>query len=134
MGIYYLGNLGVGLVLGPLLGGILTESWGWRSAQWFLACYGGTILTLIMFCLPETSPRQTVITIGLEKSHSTSEGTRAEPPATTTATKRFNLEITWEILIGLLVTGFVAVGALRWYGAGWREGKASILSISIARI
>ena len=34
----------------------------------------------------------------------------------------------------MLVTGFVAVGALRWYGAGWREGKASILSISIARI
>ena len=100
MGIYYLGNLGVGLVLGPLLGGILTESWGWRSTQWFLACYGGTILTLIIFCLPETSPRQTVITIGLEKSHSTSEGTRAKPPATTTATKRFNLEITRQILIG----------------------------------
>lgn len=37
MGICYLGNLGVGLILGPLLGGILTETWGWRATQWFLA-------------------------------------------------------------------------------------------------
>ena len=35
MGIVYLGNLGVGLVLGPLLGGVLTETWEWRATQWF---------------------------------------------------------------------------------------------------
>ena len=99
MGIYYLGNLGVGLVLGPLLGGVLTETWGWRSTQWFLACYGGIILILIVFCLPETSPRHTVITIGLEKTRSNSESTGNEPP-TTDKTTRFNAGIVRDILIG----------------------------------
>ena len=134
MGIYYLGNLGVGLVLGPLLGGALTETWGWRSTQWFLACYGGIILILIIFCLPETSPRQTVITIGLEKSPSNSEGTRAEPPATTpTTTKRFNLDITREIFIG----PFHALAYLRFpaitvtiYIASITFGVLGLLNIS----
>lgn len=98
MGIYYLGNLGVGLVLGPLLGGILTQTWGWRSTQWFLATYGGIVLFLILFGLPETSPRQTLITVRLdEKSRPDSESNASEPPPPPT---RSFLTVLRDILIG----------------------------------
>ena len=97
LGIYYLGNMGVGLVLGPLLGGVLTEMWGWRATQWFMAAYGGVVLILILFGLPETSPKQAIITVRLEKSRSNSQPTGNEltPP-----TNRFNRGIFGEILIG----------------------------------
>ena len=98
MGIYYLGNLGVGLVLGPLLGGVLTETWGWRATQWFLATYGGIILVLIVLGLPETSPRQAVITVRLdEKSRPSSQSSESEPTPSPT---RFNLEAITDVLIG----------------------------------
>ncbi|KAI9813249.1 MAG: hypothetical protein M1827_004191 [Pycnora praestabilis] len=53
MGIFYLGPL-CGPLLAPIIGGALAQKFGWRSTQWFLAIYGGVILTLIFFCLPET--------------------------------------------------------------------------------
>ena len=31
MGIFYLGALAIGALLGPLLGGLLTQAWGWRA-------------------------------------------------------------------------------------------------------
>ncbi len=110
MGIYYLGNLGVGLVLGPLLGGVLTESWGWRATQWFLAIYGGVVLVLVIFSLPETSPRQTVITVRLDKqeiSRSDSKIAGNDQPALllpppSPPTARFNPRVVGDILIAPL--------------------------------
>ena len=99
MGIYYLGNLGVGLVLGPLLGGILTETWGWRSTQWFLATYGGIILIFIVLSVPETSPRKTVITVALEKPRNDSESTESEPTPPPPS-RRFNPGVVGNILVG----------------------------------
>ncbi|KAF6233261.1 hypothetical protein HO173_008551 [Letharia columbiana] len=130
MGIYYLGNLGVGLVLGPLLGGILTETWGWRATQWFLAIYGGVVLVLIIFNLPETSPRQTVITVRLERSRSNSQSTENEPAPPIT---RFNPGVVGDILIG----PFHALEYLRFpaititiYIASIAFGTTGLLNIS----
>ena len=53
MGIFYLGPL-LGPLLGPIIGGALSQDLGWRSTMWFLTGYGGIILVLIIFCLPET--------------------------------------------------------------------------------
>ncbi|KAL9128178.1 MAG: hypothetical protein Q9175_007582, partial [Cornicularia normoerica] len=109
IGIYYLGNLGVGLILGPLLGGILTEAWGWRATQWFLAIYGGVVLILIIFSLPETSPRQTVITVRLQKPRTNSQNTGNEPippnsqntgNKASPLTTRFHQGVVGDILIG----------------------------------
>lgn len=109
IGIYYLGNLGVGLILGPLLGGILTEAWGWRATQWFLAIYGGVVLILIIFSMPETSPRQTVITVRLQKPRTNSQNTGNEPippnsqntdNKASPLTTRFNQGVVGDILIG----------------------------------
>ncbi|KAI9798728.1 MAG: hypothetical protein M1825_005010 [Sarcosagium campestre] len=53
MGIFYLGPL-CGPLLAPIIGGALAEKWGWRATMWFLVIWGGVLLVLILFCLPET--------------------------------------------------------------------------------
>jgi MFS family permease len=56
MGVFYLGPL-CGPGLAPIIGGALTEGFGWRSTLWFLVIFGGVLLFLILFCLPETLAR-----------------------------------------------------------------------------
>jgi multidrug resistance protein len=53
MGIFFLGPL-CGPGIAPVIGGGLTQGFGWRSTQWFLCIFGGVQLLLILFCLPET--------------------------------------------------------------------------------
>ena len=53
MGIFYLGPL-AGPLISPVIGGALTQAFGWRSTQWFQAIFGlGTLIGIIL-CLPET--------------------------------------------------------------------------------
>lgn len=60
MGIFYLGPL-LGPLLAPIIGGVLSQAWGWRSTQWFQVIYGGVLLIILTFCLPETlTERRTV--------------------------------------------------------------------------
>lgn len=56
MGIFYLGPL-LGPLLAPIIGGVLSQAWDWRSTQWFQVIYGGILLTVLTFCLPETLAR-----------------------------------------------------------------------------
>ncbi|KAH8667161.1 major facilitator superfamily domain-containing protein [Ilyonectria robusta] len=53
MSIFYLGPLAGPLFL-PLVGGALTEKFGWRSTIWFLTGFGILVLVLILLALPET--------------------------------------------------------------------------------
>jgi multidrug resistance protein len=53
MGIFYLGPL-MGPLFAPILGGVLAQKLGWRSTQWALATYGGFLLVILIFALPET--------------------------------------------------------------------------------
>ncbi|KAL9086637.1 MAG: hypothetical protein Q9159_004046 [Coniocarpon cinnabarinum] len=53
MGLFYLGPL-MGPLLAPIIGGGLTDAFGWRSTQWFQAAYGVLIFLLILCFLPET--------------------------------------------------------------------------------
>ena len=53
MGVFYLGPL-MGPLLAPIIGGVLAEKLGWRSAQWALGVYGGVLLIMLFFALPET--------------------------------------------------------------------------------
>ncbi|KAK3685448.1 major facilitator superfamily domain-containing protein [Podospora appendiculata] len=53
MGFFYLGPL-IGPLFSPIIGGALSQGFGWRATMWFLAIYGGVTLLLIIFCLPET--------------------------------------------------------------------------------
>ncbi len=53
MGIFYLGPL-MGPLLAPIIGGYLAQALGWRSTMWFLVIYGGILVVVLTFCLPET--------------------------------------------------------------------------------
>ena len=58
MGVFMLGPL-CGPGIAPIIGGALTEAFGWRSIQWYLTIFGGAVLILVLFCLPETLRRKT---------------------------------------------------------------------------
>jgi multidrug resistance protein len=62
MGIFYLGPL-LGPLLAPIIGGALSEVWRWRSTQWFQAIYGGILLIVLTFCLPETLAKRTPVVV-----------------------------------------------------------------------
>lgn len=128
MGVFYLGALAVGTLLGPLIGGLLTQTWGWRATQWFLAIYGGVVLLLITFCLPETSPRTMVCTIGLENT----SFEKALPPTPSVPRSRT------RSLAKVLIEPFCVVTYLRFaaitttiYIASITFGTLGLLSISI---
>lgn len=53
MGYFYLGPL-MGPLLAPIIGGALTEAFGWRSTVWFLTAYGAVVFVFVLFCIPET--------------------------------------------------------------------------------
>lgn len=53
MGIFYLGPL-TGPLFAPIIGGSLAQKFGWRSTMWFLTIYGGVMLLMLFFILPET--------------------------------------------------------------------------------
>ncbi|KAL9054022.1 MAG: hypothetical protein Q9162_004428 [Coniocarpon cinnabarinum] len=60
MGIFYLGPL-CGPLLSPIIGGGLTDGFGWRSTQWFQMIYGGMTLLLIILGLPETHKTSNIV-------------------------------------------------------------------------
>ncbi|KAI0872656.1 major facilitator superfamily domain-containing protein [Hypoxylon argillaceum] len=53
MGIFQAGLLAP-VAVGPVIGGALAASLGWRSIFWFLAIYGGIFLIILILSLPET--------------------------------------------------------------------------------
>lgn len=56
MGVFYMGPL-CGPGVAPIIGGALAHALGWRSTLWALVIFGGVMLLLIFFCLPETLKR-----------------------------------------------------------------------------
>ncbi|KAI5956804.1 hypothetical protein KGF54_000421 [Candida jiufengensis] len=53
MGWYYLGPL-MGPFLAPILGGAVSQAWGWRATQWLLMIFACCNLISMTFLLPET--------------------------------------------------------------------------------
>ena len=53
MGIFYLGPL-CGPLFAPIIGGALTQGFGWRATQWFLVIFGSIVLCGLTLFLPET--------------------------------------------------------------------------------
>jgi len=68
MGIFYLGPL-CGPMFAPIVAGGLTEALGWRSTQWFLVIFGGLVLVALIFVMPETLRKHTVIQEPIQETH-----------------------------------------------------------------
>ena len=66
MGIFYLGPL-AGPLISPIVGGVLAQNLGWRSALWFITIFGVCVWILILFCLPETLRRRKPIAAEAER-------------------------------------------------------------------
>ncbi|ATY58654.1 MFS multidrug resistance transporter, putative [Cordyceps militaris CM01] len=56
MSMFYLGPL-LGPLFAPIIGGALSQAFGWKSTMWFLAIYGGVIVIMLTLLLPETLAR-----------------------------------------------------------------------------
>lgn len=106
MGMFYLGPL-CGPLLAPILGGVLAQELGWRSTQWAMVIYGGILVVLIVFCLPETLPsrrnlsaeaeveaEQDLGIIDEKKVDATDNPTQPKPTTTTTTTTTSNTTTT----------------------------------------
>ncbi|KAI0972578.1 major facilitator superfamily domain-containing protein [Xylaria arbuscula] len=53
MGVFQ-GGLLAPVAVGPIIGGALAASFGWRSVFWFLTIYAGAFLVVLTLALPET--------------------------------------------------------------------------------
>lgn len=78
MSVFYLGPL-VGPLFLPLVGGALTQAFGWRSIMWFLTAHGALVLALIVVALPETLTVR-IVSSQPARSHIAST-TEKQPPS-----------------------------------------------------
>ncbi|KAF1972762.1 MFS general substrate transporter [Bimuria novae-zelandiae CBS 107.79] len=85
MGMFYLGPL-CGPLFAPIIGGVLAQTLGWRSTQWFLAIYGGLTLLMILFAMPETLRRKESNPAPVPQP--SSETTTARPELTRVSTRQ----------------------------------------------
>ncbi|KAA8631403.1 hypothetical protein SMACR_08385 [Sordaria macrospora] len=130
MGIFYLGPL-IGPLFSPIIGGALSQGFGWRSTMWFLAIHGGCILILITFALPETlTVRKAPPTPPAEdnelKRVSTRQSVAKHSKRAATITKRFIIEPLEVLLYLRYPPVLVSV-----YSAAIAFGALFILNISI---
>ncbi|KAG0702538.1 vacuolar DHA amino acid exporter [Suillus ampliporus] len=61
MGVYYSAPL-LGPSLGPIVGGALTQGFGWRAVFWFLVIWGGLIFSAFFFLFKDTFRKERSMT------------------------------------------------------------------------
>jgi multidrug resistance protein len=79
MGMFYLGPL-CGPLIAPILGGVLAQNLGWRSAQWFLAIFAVILWILIVFLLPETLKSRKSLAAAAEQEAADNTATTPSSP------------------------------------------------------
>lgn len=77
MGMFYLGPL-CGPLFAPIIGGVLAQTLGWRSTQWFLAIYGAVTLIVIIFAMPETLRKKQTASVTAQQSTIETNGARPD--------------------------------------------------------
>ncbi|KAK4164804.1 hypothetical protein QBC43DRAFT_43018 [Cladorrhinum sp. PSN259] len=135
MGIFYLGPL-IGPLCSPIIGGALSLDFGWRSTMWFLSIYGGVMLLMIFFCLPETlAKRKPVPVPAALPVHSTRPSNELTRVASSAAVSVKNAAWTlkrffWDPLTVLAYLRYPPV-LVSVYSASIAFGSLFVLNISI---
>lgn len=137
MGIYYLGPL-LGPLLAPIVGGVLTQAWGWRSTQWFQTIFGGIVLLLIIFCLPETLSRRVAKANAPQVSTGETDGQASLSRVSTRRSVQQKTKKLGAVLKQCVVDPLYVIGYLRFppvlitvYLASITFGTLYVLNISI---
>ena len=135
MGIYYLGPL-MGPLFAPIIGGVLGEKLGWRSTLWALVIYGGALLVVLFFGLPETLKARQPASSEAAGENEASGPTLARTSSRQVAKQRTKTGIQWlkrgflDPLKILLYLRFPAVAVTVYYAA-ITFGCLYLLNISI---
>lgn len=142
MGIFQAGLL-VPVAVGPVIGGALAESLGWRSIFWFLAIYSGVFLILLLVLLPETL-RSLVVNGSMVPSNfltkyplnfyqklSKIEWDHDAPPTPLAARKNIDIFGPFRILINRFTTPIIIFLAI--YYAVWQMSITAMSSLFESR-
>jgi len=137
MGIFYLGPL-IGPLFAPIIGGALAQGFGWRSTMWFLVIYGGLIIIMIVFCLPETLARKKPITPPADSAEAAADTTNTLTRTSTVRSVRDTAKKTSMIFKRCIVDPLGILLYLRFpavimavYSASIAFGSLFVLNISI---
>lgn len=126
MGFFQAGLL-VPVAIGPVIGGVLAGSLGWRSVFWFLAIYSAVFLLALVLLLPETLrslvangsrlPSSLVIKLPLEWYQKTTKIPYSADESAPATRKRIDLTGPFRILIrkqAIFLLIFLAVHYAVW--------------------
>ncbi|KAH8807941.1 major facilitator superfamily domain-containing protein [Xylogone sp. PMI_703] len=137
MGIFYLGPL-LGSLLAPIIGGVLTETWGWRSTQWFLVISGGFILILIISFLPETLSKRVAQANTLGIFHEEMDGQKPSSRVFTRKSVQQKTKKLSAVLKQCIIEPLYVIGYLRFpvilvtvFVASIAFGTLYVLNISV---
>lgn len=138
MGIFQAGLL-VPVAVGPIIGGALAGSLGWRSIFWFLAIYSGIFLVALLMLLPETlrsivangsrTMRSPVFKYPLavyQKTSKTQWDRKAEQPQ---PTSKKHVDITGPFRILFDRSAFPIITFLAIYYAVWQMSITAMSSL-----
>lgn len=138
MGTFFLGPM-LGPLLAPIIGGAVAEKWGWRSTQWFQTIYGGVLLILLLFCLPETLARRAPVVEELADGNITTHRPSLAPLPTSPSI-RHRMKRSVVILKKSIVDPLKILGYLRFpavsvtvYIGSITFGSLYILNIAIQK-
>ncbi|KAI1336732.1 major facilitator superfamily domain-containing protein [Xylariaceae sp. FL0016] len=141
MGWFYIGPL-AGPLVAPIVGGALTQPFGWRSSLYFLTAYGAVIFVLLLFGVPETLPRarqmEAAVSVAAPDYSASSQDVEHGQPLSQTTTRRSQVQVAhaWfkrlivEPLAVLRFMKYKAISFVVFYAAV-TFGTLYVLNISI---
>ncbi|PTD04788.1 MFS antiporter QDR2 [Fusarium culmorum] len=138
MGIFQAGLL-VPVAVGPIIGGALAGSLGWRSIFWFLVIYNGIFLLCLILLLPETlrsivgngsqTPKQVIAKYPLRFYQKTTRTKWNQNKDTTPPVVKKNIDITGPFRILISKQAAPIIVFLAVYYAVWQMSITAMSSL-----
>lgn len=138
MGVFQAGLL-VPVAIGPVIGGAIAASLGWRAMFWFLTIYAGVFLLILLFLLPETLrslvgngaviPKQMIGRFPLEVYQKTTTIVWRPGPAASVVAAQKKIDITGPFSILMSKYAAPVIVFLAIYYAVWQMSITAMSSL-----